>query len=64
MPPSGDSMDSSTTSVIPQILAQLPVLVALLAASAFCSASEAALFSLSWVQRKKLNPQRASDERI
>lgn len=45
MPPSGDSMDSSTTSVIPQILAQLPVLVALLAASAFCSASEAALFS-------------------
>ncbi|MFN9550328.1 MAG: CNNM domain-containing protein [Pirellulaceae bacterium] len=57
-------MDSSTTSVIPQILAQLPVLVALLAASAFCSASEAALFSLSWVQRKKLNPQRASDERI
>ena len=64
MPPSGDSMDSSNTSVIPQILAQLPLLVALLAASAFCSASEAALFSLSWVQRKKLNPQRASDERI
>jgi CBS domain containing-hemolysin-like protein len=57
-------MDASNTSVIPQILAQLPFLAVLLAASAFCSASEAALFSLSWVQRKKLNPQRASDERI
>jgi putative hemolysin len=39
-----------------------PAMLLLLVVSAFFSASEAALFSLSWTQRKKLNRSKTSDD--
>ncbi len=45
------------------VLTYLPALVLLIAVSGFFSASEAALFSLSWTQRKHLHPSRPADQR-
>lgn len=42
----------------------LPVMLGLSVVSAFFSASEAALFSLTWAQRKQLQPLRKADGRM
>ncbi len=58
-------MEESPAPILALLLTTyLPIMHGLSVVSAFFSASEAALFSLTWAQRKQLQPHRSAEGRI